>query len=347
MTGHTGFKGSWLCLLLERLGATVSGFSDGLVSQPSLFEEAQIAKSVRDFQGDIRDKELLQLCIEQERPEIVFHLAAQSLVRPSYINPAETFATNVMGTVNLLEAVRKTDSVKAVVVITSDKCYENREQIWGYRENDPMGGFDPYSCSKGCAELVTSCYQKSFFSEGACLVASGRAGNVIGGGDWARDRLIPDFIRATLENRALQIRFPKAVRPWQHVMEPLWGYLLLAERLYQGDEQVAGGWNFGPDEKHTWTVQQVVEKMCQLWGVGAAWEYEQEQCLHEASFLHLDSTKAKRMLHWKPMLSMEETVKMTIEWYRKWYDKEENARVLAMAQIDNYLEKLAGAEAYE
>lgn len=347
MTGHSGFKGSWLCLLLERLGASVSGFSDGIVSQPSLFEEAQITKSVRDFQGDIRDEELLQSCIEQERPEIVFHLAAQSLVRHSYVNPTETFATNVMGTVNLLEAVRKTDSVKAVVVVTSDKCYENREQIWGYRENDPLGGFDPYSCSKGCAELVTSCYQKSFFSQDTCLVASGRAGNVIGGGDWARDRLIPDFVRATLENQALKIRFPKAVRPWQHVLEPLWGYLLLAERLYQGEEQMAGGWNFGPDDNHTWTVQQVVEKMCQLWGVGATWAYDREPCLHEASFLHLDSTKARRILRWKSMLSMEETMKMTIEWYRKWYGKEENARELAIAQIDYYLEKLARAEEYE
>ena len=338
ITGHTGFKGSWLSLLLQRLGAEICGFSLGIVSQPSLFIEAAVSSSARSHYGDMCDFDSVLTVMQQEKPEIVFHLAAQPLVLRSYRDPVKTFNTNVMGTVHVLEAAKNTDSVRAVVIVTSDKCYENREQIWGYREEDRMGGFDPYSCSKGCAELVVASYQKSFFSKGPCFTASGRAGNVIGGGDWAEDRLIPDFIRAFMQKEKLQIRSPLAVRPWQHVLEPLMGYVLLAEHLFFGESQFTGGWNFGPPDSHVWTVERIANETCRWWGEDVAWQRKEKPSPNETQLLCLDSTKARRRLLWTSLLSMEETLHMTLDWYRQWY-RGSDARKLTLEQIEGYLQR--------
>lgn len=338
ITGHTGFKGSWLALWLESLGADVVGLALDPPSTPNLFERARVAEGITSVHADIRDPDLVRDVMATCRPEIVFHMAAQSLVRPSYQNPVDTYATNVMGTVHVLDAMRQVGSARVGVVVTSDKCYENRESmLWGYRENDPMGGHDPYSNSKGCAELVTSAYRRSFFNGGdsPLALASARAGNVIGGGDWADDRLIPDVIRAFVAGEPVHIRRPDAIRPWQHVLEPLSGYLLLAERLWSDGAPMADGWNFGPDDRDARPVQHVVEQMIDRWGHGAAATIDEGPHPHEATYLRLDCSKAHALLGWRPRLPLDDALAWTVEWYRDVEDGGD-ARALTLEQIQRY-----------
>ena len=335
LTGHTGFKGSWLALCLRRLGADVTGYALAPPTSPSLYEMAAVAAGLRDVRGDVRDLDSLQRALQAAAPEIVIHMAAQSLVRASYADPVETYATNVMGTVNLLEAVRRAGSVRAALIVTSDKCYENREWVWGYRENDPMGGFDPYSNSKGCAELVTAAYRSSYFGAGTA-VASARAGNVIGGGDWAQDRLVPDAIRAFAAGKPVEIRNPAAIRPWQHVLEPLAGYLLLAQRLCARGQEAASGWNFGPSEQEARPVAEVVDQLARLWGDGARWQLAAGAHPHEAHHLKLDCSKARAHLGWRPRSSLDEGLAWTADWYRAWHAGADLARITE-AQIERYL----------
>ena len=341
VTGHTGFKGAWLSLWLQRLGARVSGYAIGVPTEPSLFELAGVARGMHGRTGDVRDPAAVRAALEEDAPEVVFHLAAQSLVRRSYQDPVETYAVNVMGTVHLLEAVRATPSVRAVVVVTSDKCYENREWVWGYRESDAMGGFDPYSSSKGCAELVTAAYRRSFFeAQGGgpgVRVASARAGNVIGGGDWAADRLVPDAVRAFLRGEALKVRSPGSVRPWPHVLDPLHGYLLLAEGMLAGGDALAEGWNFGADDRDTRPVSWLADRVAALWGGGAAWTVDGDAQPHEARVLKLDASKARAALGWRPRLCLDAALEWTVEWYRAFRDGGD-LRALSEAQIDRYQE---------
>ena len=341
VTGHTGFKGSWLCLWLKELGAEVTGYALQPPTTPSLFEEADVARDMRSIIADIRDGERLTTEMRAAAPEIVIHMAAQPLVRHSYVAPVETYATNVMGTVHLLEAVRNTPGVRAVVNITSDKCYENREWDWGYRESDHLGGHDPYSNSKGCAELVTAAYRNSFFnpekySNHGVALASARAGNVIGGGDWAQDRLIPDIMRAIEQGQAVHIRSPYAIRPWQHVLEPLGGYLLLAEKLYTGGVAYAGAWNFGPHDEDARPVQWIVEQLAALWGNGASWQLDGHPHPHEAHYLKLDCSKAKARLDWHPRWHLENTLGAIIDWHRAYRDGKE-MRAFSLGQIQQYV----------
>ena len=321
LTGHTGFKGSWLSLWLQSMGANVTGFSLLPPTTPSLFEAAHVADGMQSIVGDVRDLVSLQKAMGDAKPEIVIHMAAQALVRHSYDNPVETYSTNVMGTVHLLEAVRGTPSVKAVLNVTSDKCYENREWVWGYRENEPMGGFDPYSNSKGCAELVTSAYRNSYFhpekyKEHGVAIGSGRAGNVIGGGDWARDRLIPDTMRAIVQGKPVGIRNPHSVRPWQHVLEPLSGYLLLAQRLHEDGPAFAEGWNFGPNDDDSKPVQWIVDGLTRAWGEGASWKLDGGDHPHEAHYLKLDCSKAKTCLPWQPRWSLATAIDQICVWHK-------------------------------
>jgi CDP-glucose 4,6-dehydratase len=321
LTGHTGFKGSWLSLWLQQLGAHVTGFALAAPSQPSLFDTAQVGAGMTSIIGDIRDAAALRDAMLEARPEIVIHMAAQALVRYSYANPVETYATNVMGLVNFFEAVRNTPSVKAVVNVTSDKCYENKEWAWGYRENEAFGGYDPYSNSKACAELVTAGYRSSFFNpekyaEHGVALASGRAGNVIGGGDWAEDRLIPDMVRAIAAGKPVRIRSPHAIRPWQHVLEPLSGYLTLAERLYVDGAACAEGFNFGPHDTDARPVQWIVERLCAQWGKSARWELDPAPQPHEATYLKLDCSKARARLQWQPRWPLEHTLQRIVEWHQ-------------------------------
>lgn len=321
VTGHTGFKGGWLSLWLQQLGAEVTGYALAPPTWPSLFEAARVGAGMHSVLGDVRDFDALHTTLAEFRPEIVFHLAAQPLVALSYQRPVDTYASNVLGTVHLLEAVRQIGGVRAVVNVTSDKCYANREWVWGYRENESMGGDDPYSSSKGCAELVTSAYRTSFFSptdyarHGVAL-ASARAGNVIGGGDWAAHRLIPDLIRAFQAGRPASIRCPEAVRPWQHVLEPLSGYLQLAERLHIEGTTFAEGWNFGSAEADARPVHWLVERLAALWGPGASWALDAGPHPHEAHCLKLDCAKARTRLGWKPRWNLEEALAKTVEWYQ-------------------------------
>lgn len=340
LTGHTGFKGSWLSLWLQRLGATVIGYSQPAPTHPSLFEAAHVAAGMTSIIGDICDLEKLRLVMVEHQPQIVIHMAAQPLVRYSYANPVETYAVNVMGTVNLLEAVRHTESVRSVVVITTDKCYENREWVWGYREDEPMGGRDPYSSSKGCAELVTAAYRSSFFppeeyDRHRVAVASVRAGNVIGGGDWASDRLIPDILRAIQARQPVLIRSPHAIRPWQHVLEPLSGYLTLAERLWQEGPKYAEGWNFGPNDEDARPVSWIVDHLTALWGEGASWEVDVAHHPHEAHYLKLDCSKAKARLNWYPQLNLATALEWIVEFYRA-YIQSPDIRPVVEAQINRY-----------
>ena len=325
VTGHTGFKGAWLAVWLTDLGAEVTGYALPPPTSPSLFELARVKDHVRHIEGDVRDAVALAAAMDQARPEIVFHLAAQSLVRLSYDDPVATYATNVMGTVNLLEAVRRTAGIRSVVCVTSDKCYENRETQTPYREGDAMGGYDPYSSSKGCAELVTAAYRRSFFHPDQIArhgvgVASARAGNVIGGGDWAKDRLVPDLMRAFSAGGRPLIRFPGAVRPWQHVAAPLAGYMLLAEALYAGDGAVAEGWNFGPDEDDARPVGWIADRLAALWGQGAGWDLTGEAQPHEATYLKLDCAKAQARLGWRPAWPLEAGLAHTVAWHRALVD---------------------------
>lgn len=336
ITGHTGFKGSWLSLWLQSLGAEAVGYALEPSSKPSLFEAAQVSEGMKSVYGDILDLPKLQKTLQEAKPDIVIHMAAQSLVRYSYQFPLKTLETNIIGTANVLEAVRNNESIRVVVNVTSDKCYENQEWPWGYRENEPMGGHDPYSCSKGCAELVTASYRRSFFSsENGAKIASVRAGNVIGGGDWAVDRIIPDSIRAIQNGLPVQIRNPLAIRPWQHVMEPLSGYLLLAQKLWNDGQGHAEGWNFGPDESHAWPVGRMVDRLCHLWGPDAKWVADKRESLHEAHYLKLDSSKAVQKLGWHPALNMQDTLAMTVEWYKSFYAGED-PRKISLAQIKKY-----------
>lgn len=321
ITGHTGFKGSWLSLWLQQLGANVTGYALSPPTNPSLFEVAKVEGGMRSIIADIRDAETLAKAMRETRPEFVIHMAAQPLVRYSYEAPVETYATNVMGTVHLLEALRQTNTVRAVVNVTSDKCYENKEWPWGYRETEPMGGYDPYSNSKGCAELVTAAYRNSYFnpakhSEHGVAIASGRAGNVIGGGDWAADRLIPDILRAIEAGRPVHIRSPHAIRPWQHVLEPLCGYLKLAEKLFTDGPAYAEGWNFGPADEDAKPVQWIVERLTQSWGEGASWELDNNPQPHEAHYLKLDCSKAKAKLDWHPKWQLAATLTGIVEWHK-------------------------------
>lgn len=337
ITGHTGFKGSWLALWLQRCGAEVAGYALPPTTQPSLYETADVQAGIHSVYGDIRDSTALRALMAEFRPEITFHLAAQALVRESYADPVETYSVNVMGTVHFLEAVRQTPGVRVALVVTSDKCYENREWAWGYRENEPMGGHDPYSSSKGCAELVTAAYRASFFAPNAemPIVASARAGNVIGGGDWAKDRLIPDIVCALRQGLPVRIRSPHSIRPWQHVLEPLNGYLTLAEQCWNEGAACAEGWNFGPNDADARPVQWIVERMTHLWGEGARWEHDAAPQLHEAHYLKLDVSKAKMRLGWQPRLDLSTTLDWVVEWYRR-YAQGADARTLALEQIERY-----------
>jgi CDP-glucose 4,6-dehydratase len=323
VTGHTGFKGSWLSLWLVSLGAEVCGYALAPETDPNLFTVLGLGGQIQSILGDVRDLSALEAAMRRFQPEVVIHMAAQPLVRLSYLQPLETYAVNVMGTAHVLDAVRRTPSVRAVVSVTSDKCYENRERHEPYREDEAMGGHDPYSSSKGCAELVTAAYRRSFFHGPAprTAVASARAGNVIGGGDWAEDRIVPDIIRAFTRHEAVGVRNPRAVRPWQHVLEPLSGYLLLAERLYAECEKFEGGWNFGPTEADAQPVRHLVDEMARLWGNGASWQDQSEaNPPHEAHLLRLDSSKARAQLGWRPRWHLDDALARTTEWYRQ-YDQ--------------------------
>ena len=335
LTGHTGFKGSWLSLWLESLGSEVTGFSLAPPTTPNLFEVANVARGMTSYISDIRDLSSLQKAMQEAKPEIVIHMAAQPLVRKSYSDPVETYTTNVMGTVNLLESVRQTPSVKAVVVVSTDKCYENKEWPWGYRETEPMGGYDPYSSSKGCAELITSAYRRSFFQQHDIGVATARAGNVIGGGDWAEDRLVPDILKAFEENRAVSIRNPQSTRPWQHVLEPLSGYLTLAEHLYEQGQAFSEGWNFGPNDDDARPVQWIVEQLATNWGEGASWQIDTGQHPHEANYLKLDTSKAKARLGWRPSWNLQIALQNIILWQRAWLGLEDMKKV-CLSQIHQY-----------
>ncbi len=340
LTGHTGFKGSWMSLWLQSLGVELTGFALQPPTQPSLFDEARVGQGMRSIIGDIRDLACLQKTMQEFHPEIVVHMAAQPLVRYSYDNPVETYATNVMGTVHLLEAVRHTPTVKAVVNITTDKCYENREWVWGYRENEPMGGYDPYSNSKGCAELVSSAYRSSFFNASShaqhgVALATVRAGNVIGGGDWARDRLIPDILAAFELSKLVNIRNPHATRPWQHVLEPLRGYLTLVERLYEHGPGYAEGWNFGPNDEDAKPVGWIVEQMAAMWGKDAQWKLDIGEHPHEANYLKLDISKARNRLNWHPVLRLNDALNLIIDWAKQ-RQAGADMRKLTLAQIQSY-----------
>lgn len=346
LTGHTGFKGAWLSLWLHSLGAQVTGYALEPPTDPSLFELARVGELVHSVAADVRDLERLKAEMALASPEIVIHMAAQPLVRDSYKIPVETFAINVMGTVHLLEAVRACPGVRAVVNVTTDKVYENREWAWGYRENEPMGGYDPYSNSKGCSELVTASYRSSYFNPGqygshGVAVATARAGNVIGGGDWAGDRLIPDCIRAILAGEPVQIRNPDAIRPWQHVLEPLSGYLLLAQRLYEDGVRYSGGWNFGPAEEDARPVGWIVERLCAGWGSGASFALDGGEHPHEAHHLKLDCSKAKSELGWQPVWNLATALDNIIEWTQA-YLQQQDLREVSLNQIRKYSEPTNG-----
>jgi len=339
LTGHTGFKGSWLSLWLQHLGAEVTGYALESPTEPSLFDVARVADGMVSIFGDIRDVNSLGKAMSAAAPEIVIHMAAQPLVRLSYTQPVETFATNVMGTVNVLEAVREQSAVRAVIIVTSDKCYENREWVWGYREEEPFGGHDPYSSSKGCAELATAAYRKSFFGVGQgrhpARVATARAGNVIGGGDWAEDRLVPDIVRALSAGAAVLVRNPESIRPWQHVLEPLGGYLLLAERLATGGVAYEGGWNFGPRDDDARPVREIVGRCCSLWGPDASWEHVQASGPHEARYLKLDCSKAAAYLGWRPVWTLDTAIDMIVHWHRA-HGSGGDPRATTLSQIVAY-----------
>lgn len=318
LTGHTGFKGSWLSLWLQSMGAQVRGLSLEPPTEPALFHIANVAAGMDHHIADIRDYEKTRSLINEFKPEIVIHMAAQPLVRLSYQQPIDTYATNVMGTVHVLDAARHAGTVRAVVNVTTDKCYENKEWVWGYREDEPMGGHDPYASSKGCAELVSNAYRKSFLAAEGIAMATARAGNVIGGGDWALDRLIPDILRALEKHEPVLIRNPHAIRPWQHVLEPLSGYLLLAERLYENGQTDAEGWNFGPSDEDAQSVEWIVDRLCRAWGSDAMWTLQAGVHPHEAHFLKLDISKARQRLQWMPRWSLPTALSLIAEWHQAW-----------------------------
>ncbi len=340
LTGHTGFKGGWLALWLAAKGAHVRGYALDPPSEPNLFHLASVADVLEDVRGDIRDYPKLEASLTGFAPEVVFHLAAQSLVRRSYADPLGTYDTNVMGTANLLEAVRKSASVRAIVCVTTDKCYENLETGQSYRESDPLGGHDPYSSSKACAEIVVAAYRDSYFPLDRIgghhvAIATARAGNVIGGGDWSEDRLIPDLIRGFGSGKPVLIRNPKAIRPWQHVLEPLHGYIMLAEQLLAARTEAASAFNFGPREAEEWQVERIATKFAAMWGEGASWSDDSSESVHEAHTLRLDSQKARTVLGWQPRLNLETTFEWTLDWYRRW-NNGANMALGTQAQIATY-----------
>lgn len=344
LTGHTGFKGSWLSFWLQKLGAEVTGFALAPPTNPSLFEVGRVGDGMHSIIADIRDAKMLADSLRTAKPDIVIHMAAQALVRHSYIDPIGTYSTNIMGSVHLLDAVRHAGTVRAVLNITSDKCYENREWVWGYREIEPMGGFDPYSSSKGCAELVTAAYRNSFFpveryEDHGVAIASARAGNVIGGGDWAGDRLIPDILRAISARQAAIIRSPLAIRPWQHVLEPLSGYLLLAERLFDDGGKFGEAWNFGPDHGDARPVSWIADRLTAQWGEGASWVAAENTGVHEAQQLRLDCTKAHLRLGWKPRWSLETALTRIIEWQRAFMN-DADVGATTIRQINEFTENV-------
>ena len=336
LTGHTGFKGAWLSLWLQSLGARVTGFANGVPTQPSLYELAKVGEGMESIEGDVRDPAALAAALAAAEPEIVIHMAAQSLVRRSFVEPRETYETNVMGTVNVLDAVRvHGNGVRAIVNVTSDKCYENREWEWGYREREPMGGFDPYSSSKGCAELVTDAFRRSFFAdaEGPRL-ASARAGNVIGGGDWGAERLVPDIMRAALAGEELRVRNPSSIRPWQHVLNPLSGYLMLAQALWEKPE-LAEGWNFGPADEDARPVGWIVQRIAAGWPQELRWVQDDGPHPHEANYLKLDSSKARARLGWHPRLELGETLESIVTWYSE-LRSGADMRAVTLGQIEAF-----------
>ena len=335
LTGHTGFKGSWLSLWLQSLGTEVCGLALPPPSEPNLFTVAMVEQGMQSIVADIRNLDAVRASMASFRPDIVLHLAAQPLVRLSYAEPVETYGTNVMGTVHVLEAARRVDSVRCIVNVTTDKCYENQEWDWGYRESEPMGGHDPYSNSKGCSELVTSAYRKSFFSGSGVALASARAGNVIGGGDWAADRLVPDILRAFERDLPVRIRNPHSTRPWQHVLEPLSGYLSLAERLWTDGSAFAEGWNFGPRDDDARPVQWIVERMASAWGERASWQVDPGDHPHEAHYLKLDISKARHRMGWQPRWALDTALAEIIRWHRAWRAGQP-MRELCLAQIHQY-----------
>lgn len=335
LTGHTGFKGSWLSLWLQSMGAQLQGLALDPPTQPSLYIEAKVAQGMSSSIGDIRDYDFVMNVVATFKPEIVIHMAAQPLVRYSYKNPIETYATNVMGTVHLLEAIRQVGSAKVVVNVTTDKCYENKEWVWGYREDEPMGGFDPYSSSKGCSELVTSAYRRSYFDGSGIALGSARAGNVIGGGDWAQDRLVPDILRAFEKLEPVVIRNPYATRPWQHVLEPLSGYLILAEKLWHEPKEYSQAWNFGPKDEDAKPVGWIVDALVKLWGKGASWSLDHTEQSHEANYLKLDISKARHQMNWSPRWSLQEALGRIVQWHQQ-YKAGADMRDFCLQQIDDY-----------
>lgn len=341
ITGHSGFKGSWLVRCLQLLGAHVCGYSLKPDTKPSLFELINLENDCQSHWSDISDYKALEIAIKNYQPDIVFHLAAQPLVRKSYADPRETFQTNVMGTVNLLEACSQVDSIKSIVVVTTDKCYENKEWHWSYRENEPLGGHDPYSASKACAEIVASSYRNSFLSKlGQCkdshYMATARAGNVIGGGDWSEDRLITDIIKAFSNEETLEIRSPNAIRPWQHVLDAVSGYLLLAQKLYENGNEYASAWNFGPYENDMRPVVDIVNQIDELWHHPVSWKVTGSQDLHEAGLLKLDCAKAHNLLNWQPKWNLEQAILHTTQWYQHWLQGAD-VNVIMDQQIEHYL----------
>lgn len=336
VTGHTGFKGSWLSIWLNKLGAKVIGYSLEPPTQPSLYKICKLNEKITSVIGDVRDAQKLNETFEIYKPDIVFHLAAQPLVRHSYKEPLETYDINIMGTVNLLEIAKNTESLKAVIIITTDKCYENKEWVYGYRETDSMGGYDPYSCSKGCVELIVSSYRNSFFNEKGISLSSVRAGNVIGGGDWAEDRLIPDFVRSVIANKSLVIRNPLAIRPWQHVLEPLSGYLWLGALMLQDKYKYSGGWNFGPKDSDILSVEAILKIAIKVWGNGRI-ELDKSDQPHETNFLKLDISKARSHLKWHPVYDINGAVYKTIQWYKTYYEnKNIDMYEYTLKEIENY-----------
>lgn len=340
VTGHTGFKGSWLTIWLNELGAEVIGYALDPFSSDDNFVLSKVSDRIVDIRGDVRDKNKLDEVFKKYKPDIVFHLAAQPLVRLSYDIPVETYEVNVLGTINVLECIRRTEETKIGIMITTDKCYENKEQIWGYRENEPMGGYDPYSSSKGAAEIAINSWRRSFFNPSKVeshgkAIASVRAGNVIGGGDWAKDRIIPDCIKALEEDKAIEIRSPKSIRPWEHVLEPLSGYLLLGQKLYNNPTLYAEGWNFGPELDSIVTVWDIAQKVIKNYGSGKLLDVSDSDDLHEAKLLALDVAKARFKLGWRPRLNIDQTVKLTVDWYRLY--KTVDVYDLCVDQINTFI----------
>jgi CDP-glucose 4,6-dehydratase len=335
ITGHTGFKGSWMTIWLEKMGSNIAGFSLEPQAEPNLFTEAKLFDGITNYYGDIRNGDILEAAILEFQPDILIHMAAQPLVRYSYKEPIETFTTNIIGTANVLESARKSESIKAIINVTTDKCYENKEWEWAYRENDMLGGYDPYSSSKACSEIITSAYRNSFFNDSEVAIASARAGNVIGGGDWSDDRLVPDALKAFENNHSVLVRNPKSIRPWQHVLEPISGYLMLAESLFHSGNEFAEAWNFGPYDQDTQSVEFILNKLTKYWGHNASWESDSNLNPHEANYLKLDISKASTKLNWKPTWDLNSTLERIVDWHKGWLNGS-SPKELCINEIESF-----------